>query len=157
MAWTTAKRMIDAPVEMVFNTVAHIEEFRKALPYVVDVEFLTEQHTGVGTRFRETRLMQGKRHVTELEVTEYEPYRRVRLVTDTNGTIWDTVFSVDDRDGLTRLELAMDANAHKLTARLVNPLIKGFVQYAIDGDLDRVKKYCESLHSKTSNDSAGGS
>lgn len=152
MAWTTAKRMIDAPVEVVFNTVAHIEEFRKALPHVVDVQFLSEQHIGVGTRFRETRLMQGKKHVTELEVTEYEPNRRVRLVTDANGTIWDTVFTVEDREGTTRLEMTMDAKAQKLTAKIVNSLIKGVVQHAIDGDLDRVKKYCESNHANMGDD-----
>ncbi len=144
MAWTSAKRMIDAPVDVVFNTVADIEEFRKALPHIIDVEFLTEQRTGVGTRFRETRLMQGKKHVTELEVTEYEAHRRVRLVTDTNGTVWDTLFTVEERDGQTRLEMTMDAKAHKLMAKLVNPLIKAVVQHAIDNDMDRVKKYCES-------------
>ena len=135
--------MIDAPVEVVFNTVAHIEEFRLALPHIVDVEYLTEQTSGVGTRFRETRLMQGKHHVTDLEVTEYDPHHRVRLVTDTNGTVWDTVFSVQDREGETRLELAMDANAHKLSAKIVTPLIKGFVHHAIEADMDRIKKYCE--------------
>ena len=135
--------MIEAPVDVVFQTVAHIEEFQKALPHIVEVEFLTEQHAGVGTRFRETRLMQGKKHVTELEVIEYEPNRLVRLVTDTNGTTWDTTFTVEDRDGITRLELAMDANPHKFTAKLINKLIKGFVQHAIDHDLDRVKQYCE--------------
>ena len=61
MAWASAKRMIDAPVEEVFNTVAHIEAFRNALPHIIDVEFLTDQQTGAGTRFRETRLMNGKR------------------------------------------------------------------------------------------------
>lgn len=145
MAWAQAKRIIAAPAEVVFNTVAHIEEFQQALPHIIEVEFLTEQRTGVGTRFRETRLMQGKHHVTELEVTEYQPPHRVRMVTEAGGTIWDTLFTVEDREGGTRLELSMDANATKLMARIVNPLIKAFVQHAIDGDMDRVKKYCESL------------
>ena len=145
MPFTSTKRMIHAPVEAVFNTVAHIDEFRKALPHIVDVEFLSEQTIGAGTRFRETRLMQDKYHVTELEVTEYEPHQRVRLVTDTNGTVWDTLFTVEDRDGITRLELIMDAKAHKFSARIVNPLIKGFVQHAIESDMDRVKEYCESM------------
>jgi carbon monoxide dehydrogenase subunit G len=143
MAWASAKRTIDAPAEEVFNTVAHIKEFRKALPHIIDVELLTDQQTGAGTRFRETRLMNGKKYVTELEVTEYQPHARVRMVTDTNGTIWDTLYTIDQRDGQTRLQLNMDAKAHKLIAKLVNHFIQGFVQHAIDRDMDLVKQYCE--------------
>lgn len=143
MAWASAKRMIDAPVEEVFNTVAHIEAFRNALPHIIDVEFLTDQQIGAGTRFRETRLMNGKQYVTELEITEYEPHARVRMVTDTNGTIWDTLYTIDRREGNTRLELQMDAKAHELMAKLVNHFIQGLVQHAIDRDMDLVQKYCE--------------
>ena len=143
MAWLELKRMIKAPPERVFRTVAHIEEFRKVLPHIVDVEFLTEQKTGLGTRFRETRMMQGKHHVTELEVTEYVAPQRVRLVTDTNGTVWDTTFTIEDREGETKLDFKMDATAHRWLPKFVNGMIKPFVQFAIDHDLDRVKEYCE--------------
>lgn len=44
----------------------------------VNVLFLTDSEKGVGTKFRETRMM-GKREAgTELEVTEYVPNERVR-------------------------------------------------------------------------------
>ena len=46
------------------------------------------------TRFRETRVMKGREASTVLEVTEYESPRRIRLVSDEGGTIWDTVFTV---------------------------------------------------------------
>ncbi|KAB2847196.1 MAG: hypothetical protein F9K45_00175, partial [Melioribacteraceae bacterium] len=70
MKTITVTKNINAPVEKVFNTVAHIEEFSKTVPHIVKVEFLTELKTGAGTRFRETRLMKGKEAATELEVTE---------------------------------------------------------------------------------------
>ena len=145
-------KKIAAPIEVVFKTVADINQFSQAIPHIVNVQILSDIKSGVRTRFRETRLMQGKKHVTELEVTEYEANRRVRLVTDANGTIWDTVFTVEDREGTTRLEMTMDAKAQRLTAKIVNSLIKGVVQHAIDGDLDRVKKYCESNHANMGDD-----
>jgi len=62
-------RTIDAPMEIVFRTVADITQFSRALPHIVTVEFLSASRVGVGTRFRETRMMNGKQNVTELEVT----------------------------------------------------------------------------------------
>ena len=37
----------------------------------------------------------------------------------------------------------MDARAHKLPPKLMNPLIKGMVQKAVEKDMDAVKAYCE--------------
>jgi carbon monoxide dehydrogenase subunit G len=87
-------RSIKAPLESVFRTVADINQFSEAIPHIVKVEFLSDAKTGVGTRFRETRLMNGKEMTTDLEVTEYVDNDRIRLVADSGGTIWDTLFTV---------------------------------------------------------------
>ncbi len=143
MATTTVSRIIRAPIERVFDTVAHIESFSKALPHIVNVEILSEQRSGVGTRFRETRLMGKKEATTELEVTEYVENERIRLVTDTHGTVWDTVFTVAPAEGGIELKMVMDARAHKLLPKLLNPLFKGMIAKFIEKDMDAVKSYCE--------------
>lgn len=143
MAQFAANRTIDAPADRVFETVAHIENFQRAVPHITNVEFLTESHTGIGTRFRETRLMRGREVTTELEVTEYEPNQRVRLVSDAGGTVWDTMFTVRDNDGESVVSLLMDARPHKLTARVMNRVISRMIRKGIEGDLDGVKAYCE--------------
>ena len=38
----TVTRTIDAPVDLVFNTVADISQFSQAIPHIVNVEFLTK-------------------------------------------------------------------------------------------------------------------
>jgi uncharacterized membrane protein len=143
MAQFAANRTIDAPADRVFETVAHIENFQRAVPHITNVEFLTESHTGIGTRFRETRLMRGREVTTELEVTEYEPNQRVRLVSDAGGTVWDTMFTVRDNDGESVVSLLMDARPYKLTARVMNRVISRMIRKGIEGDLDGVKAYCE--------------
>jgi uncharacterized membrane protein len=143
MAQFAANRTIDAPADRVFETVAHIENFQRAIPHITNVEFLTESHTGIGTRFRETRLMRGREVTTELEVTEYEPNQRVRLVSDAGGTVWDTMFTVRDNDGESVVSLLMDARPYKLTARVMNRVISRMIRKGIEGDLDGVKAYCE--------------
>ena len=143
MTRTTVERTIDAPVEMVFETVAHIDNFSKAIPRIVNVEFLSTVKSGVGARFRETRDMRGRHAVTELEVTEYVDNDRVRLVADAGGTTWDTVFTVTPTNDRTRLTMVMDATAHNLLAKLLNPLLKGMIKKEIEKDMDSVKAYCE--------------
>ncbi len=143
MAQVTVQRHIAAPVDRVFQAVAHIENFAKAVPQISNVEFLTESHVGVGTRFRETRVMHGKEASTELEVTEYEPNDRVRLVADSHGTVWDTVFTVKPANGGTDLEMVMDAKAYKLLAKLMNPLVCRMISKYVAADMDAVKAYCE--------------
>ena len=144
MAQITATRTIAAPVTQVFDTVAHIENFQKAVPHITEVEFLTDEHRGVGTRFRETRLMRGREATTELEVTDYVPNERIRFVSDAGGTVWDTVFTVRPTEEGTDLSMIMDARPHKLMARLTTPLIGGMVRKAVESDMDAVKAYCEA-------------
>ena len=143
MSRITVKRSIAAPVERVFRTVADIREFSQALPHVVRFEFLTDEKIDVGTRFRETRVMNDKEITTELEVTEYVENDHVRFVADSNGTIWDTVFTVRAAQDGAELEMIMDARAYKLLPKLMYPLIKGMVAKAVGRDMDLVKEHCE--------------
>lgn len=136
-------KTIAAPVEKVFDTIADVENFSQAVPDIVRVEFLSEAKAGVGTRFRETRRMRGKEATVELEVTEYEKNRRIRIVSDTHGTVWDSVFTVTDQGDATGLSLVMEATPHRLLPRLMNPLMGGLMRKALDHDMEAVKAYCE--------------
>ena len=143
MSRITIGRTINAPVDKVFDTLANINQFRQAIPHIVKVEFLSDTKAGVGTRFRETRLMRGKEVSNDLEVVEYVPNEHVRIVADTHGTVWDTVFSVRAKDGLTELTMVMDARPHQLLPKIMTPLIMPMVTKAIVQDMDSVKAFCE--------------
>ena len=144
MGRATTSQTIHAPLTTVFDTVAHIENFSKAIPDIVNVEFLSDVRSGVGTHFRETRLMRGKEVSVELAVTEYVENDHIRIVSDTHGTVWDTVFTVEPAGGGgVELTLVLDANARKFLPRLMNPLIKGMIRKAMERDLDAVKAFCE--------------
>jgi carbon monoxide dehydrogenase subunit G len=116
-------RTIAAPIDRVFETVADIKQFSQAVPQIVKVEFLSAQQSGVGTRFRETRLMKGKETATELEVTELVRNDHIRLVADTHGTVWDSIFQVKRVGDATALTLIMDARPAGLLPRVMMLLI----------------------------------
>ena len=146
MVQISISRIIDAPVDAVFSTVADIRQFSKAIPHIVDFEILSDLKSGVGTQFHEVRLMKGKETTTALEITEYVQNERVRIVADSHGTVWDTVFSVTATNGKTELVITMFAKAHKLLPKMINPLVKGIIKKAIAKDLDFVKAFCENRH-----------
>lgn len=145
MTRTIITRTINAPLDLVFTTVADIRNYSKAIPHLTKVEFLSETTSGIGTRFRETRLMRGKAASTELEVTEYAENEHIRLVADSHGTIWDSLFEVVSEGGATTLTLTMDARAYKLLPKVINALMKGMIAKEVAKDMDFVKSHCEGL------------
>lgn len=145
MATITRSMTIAAPVETVFDTIAHVDRFAEAVADVKDVEYLGETRRGVGTRFKETREIKGRVGTTVLEVTEYGENEKVRIVSDAGGTIWDTLFTVEQADEGTKLDMVMEARPHTLLARISTPLVKGMVAKGIEADLVSVKEYCESV------------
>lgn len=143
MSTITLSKKINAPKELVFKTVADIQNFSKAVPDIINVEFLSDQKYGVGTKFRETRDMNGREVATELEVTELVENAHIRIVSDTMGTVWDSVFTVERKEDGTELTLIMDAKAYKLLPKIINPIMKGFMKKALEKDMVAIRKYCE--------------
>lgn len=138
-------RTISAPLELVFNTVADVRNFRQAIQHITNIEFLSKQQHGVGTRFRETRLMNGREATVDLEVAEFVVNERVRMLSDAGGTEWDSMFTVEKAGGVTILNLQMDVRPHKFLAKLIMPLFMGKVTGAIESDMNAVKAYCETV------------
>ncbi|MGN8226138.1 SRPBCC family protein [Gracilimonas sp. BCB1] len=144
MSTITVTKRIHAPKELVFKTVSDIKNFSKAVPDIINVEFLTDQEYGVGTKFRETRDMNGRKASTELEVTELVENAHIRIVSDTMGTVWDSLFTVEKKEDGTELTLIMDAKSYKIMSKIINPLMKGIMKKALEKDMEAVKNYCES-------------
>ncbi len=145
MAFTTVTRSIAAPRELVFDTIAHIENFAEINPDIVEIEILSDVRRGVGTRFRETRMMGKRKASTILEVTEYEENEHIRIVCDSGGSTWDSLFTLRDANGGTELVFEMDVRPHKLLAKIMNRLFRGMISKAITKDIDRTKEHCEGV------------
>ena len=87
--------------------------------------------------------MKGKEATTELEVTEFVENDRIRIMTDSHGAVWDSLFTVKPAEGHTELTLTMDAKPHKLMPKIMIPIMKGFITKGLEKDMDAVKAYCE--------------
>ncbi len=143
MTTITVTRTIRATAAQVFDLVAHVDNFAQAITAIDNVEYLSDIRKGVGTRFRETRVVFGRYASTELEITEYQPNHRVRLVADSHGAVWDTTFTVEDRGETVSLVMQMHARPYKLLAKVMVRLNQKLVQKAVEADMEAVKAYCE--------------
>lgn len=144
MSQVTIHKSIQAPVELVFMTISDIRNFAEAVPDIVNVEMLTDTPTGVGTRFRETRVMYGREATEEMEITEYVENNRVRIMADSHGVVWNSLFTVQPTDAGTELSLVMEIKPQTLIARIMSFFMKGAMQKAMDKDMEAVKKHCEN-------------
>lgn len=148
MSRVTLHEVIEAPVEMVWKILSDVEGLPDREEAVEKIEFRGDQKSGVGTRFRETRSVGRRSVATELEITESVPAESIRFVSDTGGTVWDTVYRCHPAGtppgSSTRLEIDMKARPHKFTARLMLRLILPMVRRSMTKHLESLKVYCES-------------
>lgn len=138
-------RTITAPLSTVFETISDVRNFRKAVPHITNIEFLSEQQHGTGTRFNETRVMNGKEHTVELEVADFVENESVRMVSIAGGTKWDTTFTVKETHGSVEMTMVMLVEPQNMMAKMMVPMILGMVRKGVEADMDSVKTYCENL------------
>ena len=67
-------QQVEAPIEKVFNFIGDVTTHTQINDYCLNVKFLTEEHTGVGTRFHQV-YSDGTEH--ESEVVVWEPYSKI--------------------------------------------------------------------------------
>lgn len=144
MSITRVERQINAPVETVFDVISKAENYSTAVTHITHIEFLSEQKSGVGTRFKETRLIKGREATSTLEVTELVENERIQIFSDEGGTQWISDFTTAATPEGCRLTLQMEAKPYKFMAKIFNPLFKGMIARAIADDMDAVKSYCEN-------------
>ncbi len=143
MSTTSTTLFIGAPKTVVFRAVSDIANLPNTVDAVQRVEFLTDQRSGVGTRFREVRLHRGREMVTELEVREMGE-DHCRMVADSHGTVWDTRFVVRDAEGGAHLDITMEAQAKNPLAWLMNKLFARMYQREMEKHFVHVRAWCEA-------------
>jgi uncharacterized protein YndB with AHSA1/START domain len=141
----TVTRVVQAPVTRVFAAVAHPRRFAQAIGGVTRIEDLSDVTSGVGTRFRQTRVRNGRETTMDFAVTEYVENERIRILNETHGTVWDSLFTfaAAPQPDATTLRLVMDARTSRPFTRLLLPLVCRLVRKGVTKDIDAVKAWCE--------------
>ena len=110
------------------------------------MEILNPGPVGVGTRFRETRTMFGRKATEEMTVAAHDPPRRFDLSAENHGTRYLARHEITPAPGGARLRLEFGGTALTFGARLgmaIGFLFKGAVKRQLRADLDHLKAEAE--------------
>lgn len=126
----------------VFEVLSNPAEASKFLDNIKESKKLSEGPIGVGTIFRETRVVSGKEATADLLVTAYEPNSRVSISTEAEGIKVDYHYRLSLQDEGTRLLWLCELKAAGLR-RMMLPMVAAIMKKE-DGDhLQKLKAYIE--------------
>ncbi|MDX2175715.1 MAG: SRPBCC family protein [Candidatus Sumerlaeia bacterium] len=134
---------IDAPPPAVYAALIDIPGSPSRIPAIKSVEMLTPGECGVGTKWREKRIMFGKEATEVLELTALEPDRLVEVGCESHGMRYRTAFELSPDGAGTRVVLRFEATpltaAAKAMALLAGAMV-GMMKKAMEEDLKAIGK-----------------
>lgn len=140
---------IGATPEAVFALASDFAGAAERISGITKVEMLTQGPVGIGTRFRETRVMFGKEASETMEVVDFQPGRSYTLRAHNCGCEYRTKVSVGAASGGAGSELTFEfagtplTTVAKVMSGLMGWMMKGACVKAIRQDLADVKKAAE--------------
>lgn len=145
--WTVSAE-IAAPTECVFGVMSDFEHAADNISGITRVEMLTDGPVGVGTTFKETRVMFGKEATETMKVTAFEPNSGYTLEAESCGCRYVSHLRCVPNGQGTRVELEMHATPLKFGAKVVStlmaPFMRGGVCKAMAQDFADLKRVAEA-------------
>jgi hypothetical protein len=138
------------PVVYVFRKFLDLEHATRDVRTIKGIEMLTPGDVCLGTRWRETREVMGRRDDAEMELTAFERNRMYRTTQHKAGVRIDTTFSFRPIHGGTRVTVKFDLDAREIPSELVSPVgsaVARDVAQVLDQDLSDLKHVIE--HGRT--------
>ena len=139
-------RTVNAPVANVFEVYSDFGNAAARVDGIENIELLTDEPIGKGTRFRETRIMFGRESTEEMKVTEFEPNRKYTVEAFSCGAHFQTVFRFEPQGNSTNVEVELKTRSVSWFAKLMSPLgflMAGSMKKMFESDIDQLKSYCE--------------
>jgi carbon monoxide dehydrogenase subunit G len=148
----TVTRHINAPVDRVEALFTDLEHAADHITGIKRVEMLTEGPFGVGTRWKETRVMFGKEATEEMEITEYVPGDHYVAEAESCGAHYRSVVRYEPSGEGTDVTMEFGAEPISFLAKLMTPLsglmTKTLVK-CIEQDLSDLAQIAESAEQQT--------
>jgi carbon monoxide dehydrogenase subunit G len=140
---------VAAPAEALWGIVTNIANSPNTVSGIESVEILAGAEFGVGTRWRETRIMFGRAATEEMTVTEVDPGRSYTTVAGNSMARYVSVLTVEP-EGPTRCLLTMTFRAEPTTlpgrvmSATLGRMMVGATRKALEADLADLATAAES-------------
>ena len=134
----SVESQIDAPIERVFELASDFAGAPERISGIVRMEMLTDGPVGVGTRFRETRVMFKREATEEMEVLEFDAPRRYVLGAESCGCRYRSEFTFTPQDGGTKVTMTFEGTPLTRMAKIMGFLMRPMAKVA-------AKEVCRDL------------
>jgi ligand-binding SRPBCC domain-containing protein len=148
MASFTLNKRIEAPPPSVFTLFSDLANVADRIKSITKIEVVTPGPIGVGTRFKETRVMFGKECTEEMQITAFDPGQSYEVTCQSCGAEYRTLFRFTPDSGGTRVDVDFHTRATSLLAKLMVPLgwlMVGMVKKCVEKDVQDLKKVAEGV------------
>lgn len=142
MSGFESSEWIALPPKEVFDFVTDPNNAPRVVSSVKNMVKLTNGPTGKGTRYRETRLMNGKEQTAELEVVAFQPNEQYAVKNELQGFETTYTYKFSSENNGTRVKLVCEVKAGGLK-KMMAPMVVSILKKE-DGDhLQRLKSAIE--------------
>ena len=142
-----ASKYIAAPIDVTFDVFSDITKAQERVNGITKVEMLSDVKQGVGTRWRETRIMFGREATEEMEISALQPNKSYEVVASSRGINYHSKYTFTEKDGGTLVEMVFSGEAQTLPAKLMIPLgylFKNATIKALEADMNDLKAVAEA-------------
>jgi len=137
---------VAAPPEVVYDTVTDVRGWPRFIRAIESIELVGMEEVGIGTRFRETRTMFGRKATEEMTIRVMDRPRLFSHTAESHGTSYLGEHRITPMPGGARLSILFEGRPVRLSAWLLLPLglaFAGTVRRHLTGDLEDVRKEAE--------------
>jgi len=146
MATFHLTQYIEAPPRKVFELASDFASAPDYINGIARVEMLTDGPVGVGTRFRETRVMFKREATEEMEITGFDPPRSYTLGCQSCGCRYTSRFEFLPRDNGTQVKMRFDAEPLTFMAKVLSVILRPMMKACVKAcakDLDDLRRAAE--------------
>lgn len=137
---------VRASLEKTFHVFSDVAAAESRIPAITRVELLTPGASGLGTRWKESRVMFGKEATEELWISAFDPPRSYTVSCQSCGCLSESAFTFAPEGDLTRVTLTQRFQPLTIAARLMQPLsllMMGSMKKMLMEDLQSLKNAAE--------------
>jgi uncharacterized protein YndB with AHSA1/START domain len=136
--------VIDRPIEQVWKFLTSVENASKWDTGIIEARQTSDGPVGLGTTLDAVREMRGKQRIMKVEVTEYDPNKRVAWTIHVGFGLGKSIYTFEPAGYGTRLSKSSEVELKGLF-KLLTPLIRRrFTKEEIDLDLNNIKHNVET-------------
>jgi len=143
---------VDAPLSTTFDIFSDIEKAEERIEGIKSVEFKTDQRSGVGTVWTETRVFMNREATETMEITALDPDKSYVVGCESCGCRYATTFTFTEENGGTTVLCSMAITPLTMMAKLTSPLSKmmsGMIRKCLAADFATLKACAEGRSAPT--------